>query len=104
MRKENLRYIKQVKEAVAFLNKTFPGKDYPKFIGMLAPDNSNDIKHWQIVTDDYFLYMGKDTDSEELNLCKEAIRAKFKKFKIVFLYQYYITSRLRIKDGYLVIK
>jgi hypothetical protein len=108
-KQENLKYIKSIKEVIKFLNETFPGQDYPKFRAFLSPDDG--YRWWNIVTDDWFLYMGSPTggppsqEHEEFLLCKDAIRQKFKKPKMVFAYLYYVSGSIRLKQpGHIVVK
>lgn len=104
MRKDKVKFIKEIKEILNFLNSAFPSKDYPKFCAYLPPDNDPlCLTEWHIATDDYFLYMGKSEEAEEFKICKEAIRTKFKKFKMIFCFQHAVTSRVQKTRGYLLV-
>jgi hypothetical protein len=108
MKNQNLKSIKQIREILKFLNETFPDHKYPKFRAYLSPDD--DFRWWNIVTDDWFLYMGSPTggnidDHEDFKLCKEAIRTKFKNLNMVFAYQYYVSGSIKLKaPGHILVK
>jgi uncharacterized protein YydD (DUF2326 family) len=98
----NPKQVKQIKEIVNFLNSEIPTNRNEKTFVAYHPRNRDgaSLDVWHVTCNDMLMYM-KD---EELKLCKEAVREKFPKLKIVFCYLHNVT-RVIVKDkGAIIIK
>ena len=96
------KQVKQIKEIINWLNEEF-STTRPEVTFVAYHPRSKDtasLDRWHVTCNDMLLYM-KDDD---LKLCKEAVREKFPKLKIVFCYLHNVTRVIIKNKGAILIK
>ena len=84
--------VKKIKEILTFLNKEFFEWDNGNsFIAYHPRGSEGNFQSWHVCCNNYLLYAGKDFNSTEFEDCKEAIKIKYPRLKIIFVYQHEVT-------------